>query len=320
MRLLWFLFLLLLGLFGCKKKSSLENTVSSILQTIPEKDYQQLDAFFQVLVRNHFAYTLFGRKPMSVCDYISGPILFTLYRPKEFLILEKGWETWQRYCACFPSSEFVVKKMITEDDFARRIFLIHKNHALQAIENHLATFQSILGCSIDPKQFVERLCDPNEDISETLQGHANLFGILFGYGEVNAMNFERMTDICEYLNEKMTPPFSSCREIKTLSPDSLIFLNALDRKMNLPSKSCRPSPQYFSLAEELNDLRSQRTAFELNSWVLSEVAPPSFVCTKQDPETETLRKNYRATMKKLRRVYREKSFLEVTLTQWMDPQ
>ncbi len=319
MRLLWLVLSLLLSLSGCRKKPSLETTGSSILQTIPEKDYQQLDAFFQVLIRDDFAYTLFGRKPISVFDYTSKPILFTLYHPKTFLILERGWETWQRYCAYFPSNQFVLKKFITDDDFVREIFLIHKSHTLQAIENHLATFQSILGCSIDPKQFLERLCDPNEDIIETLQGHANLLGILFGYGEVNAMNFERETDICEYLSEKMTPPFSSYQEIKALSPDSLMFVNASDRKMNLP-KPCLPSPQYSSLAEELNDICSQRTIFELNDQILSKITGPAFASRKEDLETETLRKHYRTTMKRLRKVYREKPFLEVTLTQWMDPQ
>lgn len=343
MQFIWLLLLLLLSLPSCRENHySLTNTVSPILQVIPEKDRQELDAFFQLLLhQDSFAYTLFGSKPMSVCCYISKPILFTLYHPKESLALEKGWETWKRYFPYFPSDHFVLKRLNFKNRLGRSIYLIHKKHALQVIKNYLGIFQKVLGHSIDPKQLVERLCDPNEDIDETLQEHTNLLGILFGYGKANAMDYERETDICEYLSKKMLPPFSHCKEIEDLSPNSRVFVNSRNEKMlplfsndqetpdsrvnshngkmNLLSKPCVPSPQYSSLAEELNDICSGRTRFELNDWILSKIASPVFISKKQDPETEDLRKDYTATMKKLRKVYREKPFLEVTLTQWMDP-
>lgn len=319
MKLKWVLVFFLFTLSSCKKNSSFETTAPSILQMIPEKDYDQLDAFFQLIFRyKSFAYTLFGSKPMSMCCYLSTPNLFTLYHPKEFLTLERGWEVWKRYFSCFPSDHFVLKKVSVEDGPGRSIFLIHKKCTLQVIKNHLDTFHRALG-SIDPKQLLERLCNPNEDIEKVLQGHANLLGILLGYGEANAMHFERMVDIAEYLEKKMTPPFSSYKEIQSLSPDSRKLLSIYNKKMAFPSSICTPSPQYSSLAEELNNILLQRTIFELNDWMVSKIVSPVFMSRKQDIQTEILRKDYKATMKKLRKVYREDPFLEVTLTQWMAP-
>jgi hypothetical protein len=70
--------------------------ISQILQEISESDRQDLDQFFQLLIKQEsMGFTLFGQKPVTVANFVS----FTYDYPHVVycLIFEKGWAAWQRF-------------------------------------------------------------------------------------------------------------------------------------------------------------------------------------------------------------------------------
>lgn len=329
MKLKYLMILFFLAVFsGCEKKSSHQTPSSHgdiphILQTLPEQDRKDLDAFFQLLSRHEcFSYTLFGNKPISIACYPSQASSSDLYHPKNFLILEKGWEVWQSYASLFPSDEFVLKRYKNNDEGLIEIYLINKKHALQVISDNLDTFQFILGNHVNPQKLVEQLCDSQQDIMEILNDNSVL-GILFGYGKINSRNFERTSSIIDNLNAKMTPPFSADDEIKSLSPMSRTFVDLFKNKpFSYPSKECFPSSDSASLSEELNELFSHKDFFEVygSDALLDKMMPPAFAVRRDSLETKKLQEDYLATKQKVDQVYLHGSFLEITLNQWMYPQ
>ena len=330
-RSIWLVILIFFSVFaGCKKNSSRQSQSSShtILQSIPEKDREVLDSFFQFLLsKDTFAYTLFGKKPMSVTPYIqvtSGAtgIIYQrgIYHPSDYFTLEKGWELWKNYGALFPSDEFVLKEC--KEDELVTIFLINKSQVLNTISENLNTFEEILDRQIRPQDFLQQLCDPHQDIMESLNDSSSLLGILLGYGKTNAMLFERKSNILTHLVEKMTPPFSSRHDVENLQPFGQYFVNRCKSRTFIQTiPICSPSPQYNSLADEFNDILSNEEGFELygSDYLLDRFNSPVFMMRKEDPETKELEKAYFATKLQLHQIYQQGPFLEITLNQWMYP-
>lgn len=321
-----FLFISLLFLLysGCNKDStqlrpSSFSDLQVTLRSIPEKDRDALDSFFQLLSRDYdFAYTLFGKKPVSLACYASKPTLWTLHYPSESLNFEKGWITWMRYASLFPSQVFVLKKCQTDRDVSE-IFLINKEQVLRVINENLKLFQETLGIETEPKALLQRLCDPEQEVMHTLQGHSGLLGILLGYGSVNSMLFKRKLNICHAINAKMTPPFH-IHHLESLTPISRNLVSLFNEKaFTNPQVSNAPSLQQHALVNALNDMLSHECPFELygTDSFLDTFIPPSFMMQTENPETEQLAKDYLETKQHLRKIYLQGPFLEVTLKQWM---
>lgn len=311
---------------GCQKDAShrtlpIHPTVYRVLQAMPNLDREVLDSFFRLLSSDHnFSYTLFGNKPVSLVDYSARVTLGTLYHPNEALIFERGWERWESYAALFPSHEFILKRCKGNKSIG--IFLIHKKHTLESISDHLDIFQKILGYHVYPQQLLEQLCDPQQDVMKTLNQSSTLMGILLGYGMTNSADFERKAAICKYLNAKMTPPFSGHREMEALQPASRHLVKCYDSKtFSYPPKDCIASQESSSLADELNNMLARQDTFELygGHYFLDKIATPIFVARKGTPETKKLHADYLATKQKLHQVDLQNAFLEVTLSQWIDP-
>lgn len=325
MRLLCLIILVTLTLFpGCKKSPSHRiQSIHSILYTIPDQDRKVLDSFFQLLLRDYdFSYTLFGNKPMSMACYFSQATSWSLRHPSDFLVFEKGWDLWESYSSLFSSHEFVLKRC-KDDRGVLGIFLISKSHALQAISDHLDTFQKILESHIEPEPLLHQLCYSSQDVMEILNNDSSLLGILLGYGKINSTNFERKVSLCHDLIAKMTPPFSAQHDMQSLQPFSRYLVDLYtDKTCPYPSKECFPSPQDTSLAEELNDILSNEDVFELygSNFFLDKMITPVFAARKETPETKKLHDDYLATKQQLHKTYQNGSFLEITLNQWMYPQ
>lgn len=324
----FYLFILVLCLFttSCRKQSHeqvqfLES--HDILQTIPQEDCQLLDSFFQLLLRdNSFAYTLFGKKPMSIACYSSNINLWNLYNPSEFLVYEKGWDKWKDYSFLFPSNEFILKRCCDNKGIVE-IFLINRKNILKVINDNYDTFQSILDNSFEPEQFMQQLCHSQQDLMDILNDHSGLLGILLGYGKSNSMTFDRKVSICSDLNAKMTPPFTAMSAMKCLQPKSEYLVSLYNtKKFSVHEKIYLPSLSETSMAEELNIILENENLFELygNNFFLDKFIGPVFMTQHEDLETTQLQEEYLVARQKIRRAYQQKPFLETTLNQWMHPQ
>ncbi|MCH9624977.1 MAG: hypothetical protein S4CHLAM123_01390 [Chlamydiales bacterium] len=328
MRLTYWIIVIITVFAGCKKNSpdkitSAFNDTGNILQTIPEKDLEILDSFFQKLLRdNNFAYTLFGKKPMSIACYSFKRTPWNLHNPNEFLIFEKGWAKWEAYFSLFPSNDFILKRC-HDDRGIVEIFLINRKNALEAIEDNYDTFQEILGDCFDTEQLMQQLCYSQQDLMEILNNHSGLLGILLGYGKENSMTFERKVNICSDLNAKMTPPFTAMHDMKALQPKGEYLVSLYSNKtFSFPKEVCCPLLDDSSTAEELNVILEHESPFELygSDFFLDKFMAPIFMTQNEDLETKQLHEEYLLTKQKIHQAYQQKCFLEVTLHQWMCPQ
>src|SRR5262249_28660259 len=142
---------------------------------------------------------------------------------------------------------------------------------------------------IEPDWLLQRLCDSEQDVMKLLNDNTELLGILLGYGKVNAMLFERKANICQHLNAKMTPPFTSQSDIVKLQPSgqNLVTLYRCEEPKSALA-NCSPLSKYDSLADELNDILSHEEIFELygSDFFLDRFISPVFMMRQKDLETQ----------------------------------
>lgn len=312
---------------GCKevRPPAMLNSVpvQGILDSISEKDREILDLFFRFLFNDDpFAYTLYGKKPMTMANYWqSHKTVSNLYHPGPSMILEKGGEIWRKYAFVFPSDEFVLK-FFKDNMGGSNILLISKTNMFNAIQKNLEIFQEYLGKEFDPKQLVNQICYVEEDYMAPLLEHTALLGILLGYGKVNSQYFERKYNICKEINVNMTPPFSPIQDLKTLQSLGKILVDGSQKKpFSSTQQRLTPSKGYSNLGDELNEILLHQEGFELygTDYWLEKHLSPVFMAHRDDPETQSLHEEYLVTKKKIIQAYSKGDFLEVTLKQWMNP-
>ncbi len=194
-----------LCLFLFLRNDQKTHKLSQKIGHIPERDRKSLEWFFYYL-NGDFSYVLFGNKPMATCCFLdtkstSGVqpfryswIYFLDPLHIDNLRLRKGWETWEKYKDLFPSNTFVMtirKYPYTPQYDWVEIVMIHKEHFLQKIRDHIEDFRTILGDQITAEEILQR-CQ-QENIHEVLHHHAGLLGTLLGYGRNNAWLFHQFS-------------------------------------------------------------------------------------------------------------------------------
>jgi hypothetical protein len=283
------------------------------LSKIPDQDKECLTLFFQhLLYKSPMGYTLFGGKPISLVSYPDSKSC-NASDLGQFFLMEKGWETWARYQSLFPSREFVLKKERSVRG-ANTIILISKTQTLAAIAQNLDLFKKKFGQEFRPEELFGQMCDTNEPLFDYL-GEEALIGILLGFGRTNGILFSRECEITDYLQAQLTPPFSCLNEINQLNPESQEHV-----KMHLKwTRSKEGSPSSSGSLEELHSIVNKRGFFELpgDDGFLVSIGAPRFVDYGEEPE---LVDSYIKTRNALRKAYQKDPFLQVTLSQWTNPQ
>ena len=285
-------------------------SVHDALQTIPEQDLVVLDRFFRCLLyENEFGYTLFGQKPISMTIALFEP---SLKEPLERLTFEKGWEMWVRYRHLFPSDRFVLKKDVFGDNRNVTISLINKPMVYKEIVENLAVFRKFLG-EQSTETIFQKICSGDKSIFDLTSPHPQaLVGILLGYGKLNALNFQRDSEIFEGLNRQL-PPLAPDKI--SLSPVGMGYLKGCAQpRYTLKTKA----PSFPTILKGMKEIFEVRQGFLIGDYVLERFDSPKFACWDNE-ETVLLRESYKKTRVVLREIYKKGSFLENTLNQWTSP-
>lgn len=261
---------------------------AEIGNAIPKEDRETLKLFFQEIVYNeHFGFTLFGNKPISLTGYFD-PIPFENYLQTHLNnILKNGWETWKKYCSIIPESNYLWLEE-TENDL-KVITIINKIALLKTLEEHRILFLSVLGDAFSPQEFLQKLEEPNASLFQLIHEHEGLYGICLGYGKTNAYLYHRRAELNIYTSQAV---FSL-------------------------SKST-PSSGFSSLDDEIHFLRDELTGVEHNS-MLSPVRLPQFVGIRNHPETKRLRKNYKNIRAQMMVRLAKEDILDLALQQLCTP-
>lgn len=308
------------GLYSSQQQS--ESYVKQQLRQIPLDDQNTLTLYFETLLAQNFAYTLFGDKPVSGDGYcaLEGD------RSWKEAILKAGKKVWQKYCHLFPAEKFVLQ--FQPRDTFEDVFLINKKAFLDTARQHSVEFQKVLGRDITPEKLLEEFTKNNTRFEELLQNHEGLIGLLYGFGKANAFLCYRLQVLDASIDTWLNPPFSFLNE--KLTDDELeeicqdpfgYFRNASTDPQNR-FLACIPA-ELKTLFSEYGFYRSMMHGFpnDEDGLCLSTLflfPLPSFGANFDHPETAVLKENYIKTRLNIIHAYSQGDFLEVTLCKLLE--
>lgn len=268
--------------FKTREKLKRIYVVRSKLALIPPDEKAELEYLFRHLMfHSHFAYVLFGDKPMSFDDFIRAEHVwkhfmhdFTSFeRALELCKFQRGWAIWEKYRYLFPHKNFILIQQKAPNSPERTtIFFIHRENFLRMISEHNKDFGDILGQDFNPEEILSCFYSTEDTMDKKLKRHPVLLGILLGYGSGNAWN---------YYN-----------------------LNKLRSKV-------RKDP---SLYKEFIMTQEKFIPFSVpNADLECPIYLPMFLCDPKSKETLCLKRKYKAQRADMYKKYQKGDFLEVTL-------
>lgn len=269
---------------------------------IAEQDRAALEAFFRVLlIKNNFAYTLFGSKPCSfaTAGHHQKIAINSALNNFDTVILRKGWECWQKYAHQYSNSNYLLQ--LSENSNVMTVTLINK----QALKDTLKEHQNLLPADLTAEKLFEMICKDASCLDDF--NRYDLTGIVLGYGVNNALAFEKKIKLCHQLNSSNELPFQSFTSM--LLPENANLVSRL--KNDDAFENVEP----LELVQELNNLRFETFELADSDFFIEQFQLPSFAVLSKDPETIHLQQEYANIRENLTNVYKNKSFLETTLNQ-----
>jgi hypothetical protein len=183
---------------------------------MPLKDKKRLTyLFYEILIRDDAAYTLFGNKPMSINGLVKpfstlmGWDIFWMSVNSSNIRLYQSWKTWLKYAPLFESSRFLLSAETNpywpEPNDAICILTIDKKKFAETIRAHKGDFEQILQAEDINGERLLQQATHTPLLKTILKSHDGLIGTLLGYGRNNAWLYEEkkrgsqisMVSICE---------------------------------------------------------------------------------------------------------------------------
>lgn len=231
-------------------------SAKEIISKIPLSDRDDLEfLFFKFVNGDHFGYTLFGDKPVSLSAFFYAiPWENIVEKPNIRHLVKKDWDVWEKYKDQFNIKKFILSQessLIHQMDF---ILLINKEALKKAIIQYKKTFESILNKKIDPEEFVRDL-ESGKSLGESIQQNDVLWGLLLGYGKHNAVFFSQRGKIlkmsCLITSGDNRPTFQRVRLPRFLIDPNhpyTDFLNKKYAKMRQKLSSIYSNGNFFTVS------------------------------------------------------------------------
>lgn len=310
----FFLFAAYVHLFFLSSCSKGGEDFQENFSKIKASDRKVLDHFFTILIKqNEFGYTLFGIKPVSIASYFAPNEDNINNLSAHSILLEKGWNVWQKYAHLFPSKNFQLGRYEAKlkDSTICNIFILNKIDIRKSLEDNQGVFSLLDEYHNNEAEKWLQNAFTGAKLSQTA------LGTLLGYGTKNSQMFERRTETSLfYLNHPNI--FAIDREKMSEESQEICFLHGKPAA-NDDLSILEPSKGFSTLVEEFNYINSQMNNFELEGTALgiTSFGVPGFVCfAANQEETQELAQSYQATLRAMIKRYENHPFLETTLEQW----
>jgi len=164
--------------------------VVQYLNSIPSQDRQNIERVFIELIKNdHFAYSLFGDKPVSLSShFILTPWENIIEHMPTDRIFWKNWESWKKYRDLFLSHKYLIleEKSKTEKFEIISIMMINKEALIEVVNKNSKIFSVVLNKKIEGQQFLDEIETGKIGFIEAINNSQILWGILLGYGTHNS--------------------------------------------------------------------------------------------------------------------------------------
>ena len=152
---------------------------------ISRRDARRLELFFRkLIIKDPFAYTLAGSKPISDTSFRKPLAPFFMVQSPSML---QGWKIWEKYRIHFENPRFSF--WIEENPWVKNQFLVvlaDQYHCNQVVQQHRQDFEQVLNKS--PVNFND-LLHTQPFFQNALLKHDALIGILFGFGRENSWDY-----------------------------------------------------------------------------------------------------------------------------------
>lgn len=295
------LFLLMVGLvyfLPCKEISlQSHDDIAVILQKMPKKDREHLDYFFRELVQwDGFGYVLLGNKPVALTVVTEKFYPFHSYLNFREAIIprawksKKGYQTWLKYQASFPTSRFALcyEKFDKFTPGNAIMTLVNKQAFSQLVEEEKELFKQILHREVTGTMLLEE-AKQRPLLGEVLQDNDILIGLVLGYGKENATLFYQRNLLGSVQEMIDFTQANGCGSIWTEEFEAfrIQFKDVSWWQSYVSGSHMMKNPQLITL--------------------------PGFFARIGSPETEKLRKEYLQTKEEIIAHYQGKDFLEETL-------
>lgn len=189
-----FSIVIFLMFFNCIKSENIEQIIDK-LSCQDREDLEKLFCYF--IHQDHFAYTLFGDKPVSISgNFNMTPWENILEIHDSGEVMLKQWHVWEKYFNQFTFKNFILYKEVNELTF--KIILINKKFFLKTIEENTDIFENIIGKKIQPEIFLKDIEQHKVSFHESICNSEFLLGLLLGYGKHNALLFCQRGKIATY--------------------------------------------------------------------------------------------------------------------------
>lgn len=152
--------------------------------------------FFSLIEEDHFGYTLFGDKPVSLGGaFVRTPWQNFIELGQASELFWECWKCWENYKKNlkFTNYIFVIEEdVINNSDqsyLLKSIYFINKKELKKTIINHLDFFETILQKKVDPDIFIADIEKGKNSFSESINNNQALLGLCLGYGKQNSILF-----------------------------------------------------------------------------------------------------------------------------------
>jgi hypothetical protein len=243
----------------------------------------------ELLYNSTMGYTLFGDKPISLTSNLYAPTM-----DRNYFFLNLILPFIKEYKKSLSSPNFCV--IVEEEPEREFIYLVNKKAFRDMVQKNIDVFQNILGKDITAESLLDSVIQKHS-LKLPLRENEALFGILFGFGRQNALNYERRSEIEHRLG---IPPWKDTYSLDEKNEKELVclYLNRTQdfNKMTiLPEKIC-PSPVFTTVYDELLDLNKKLSSIPSNepSQVPGKfIELPRFVGDSQSDETKEILDRWR---------------------------
>lgn len=178
--------------------------IQNQIERIPEEERLFLEKLFHKLIRSEsLGYVLFGSKPISLSGYFIELPLGNILKGSDNFAVKQGWAIWKKHEHLFPHPNYLIfeEDHVRGDKDVHPIYFINKNNLLQTITNNVEAFRRELGADFNPETFLVEI-SKKQSISDLINFHDGLLGIMLGYGAESSMQYHKRELI---LREQ--PPF-----------------------------------------------------------------------------------------------------------------
>lgn len=172
------------------------------MDEIPSDNRSYLCSIFSILIEDHFAYTLFGDKPVSLsAHFLITPWENIIERTSsDDYLFWKKWKVWEHYQKCFHFKNFLLIREDNKNSHWKisNIILINKNEFVKTVEKHKKLFEVVLNKTINSRDMLQKIEEGKISFVDSINNNQMLWGILLGYGLHNAALYNKKDR--EYIN------------------------------------------------------------------------------------------------------------------------